>query len=337
MRVSGSHIPWPRGWPQPLLSVLLAALLPAALAGADNYHTSGNLYCSDCHIMHATQRGIGFGGGLLSPPGYPTLLRAATVNELCLSCHDGGTGAPRSAPDVTGTASYETSALKRCAGAFQAATGVTTVNGHDLGVANETAPGGTWNSGAGMSCVDCHDAHGNDNYRDLVLRPGTAATDLLIADVVQTVLTPTSTHYATSNIRYTGQGLSAWCQGCHTVYHGAPGDSSLGGAPGGDTPGSDSQWLRHPTGGVTMAQGVSNGHVDPFYWFTSALSRIPVISPSRTIPGVAATSDNQPFCGSCHKAHGSTHRAALIWDDPTTAALEDGSSAQQTCQACHNM
>jgi len=84
-----------------------------------------------------------------------------------------------------------------------------------------------------------------------------------------------------------------------------------------------------------MAQGASNGHLDASFWFTLAQSFVPVVSSSETIPGGAATSDNQPFCGSCHKAHGSTHRAGLIWDDPTTSALEDGSSAMQTCQACH--
>jgi predicted CXXCH cytochrome family protein len=84
-----------------------------------------------------------------------------------------------------------------------------------------------------------------------------------------------------------------------------------------------------------MAQGVTNQHVDPNYWFTGVQSRVPVVSASKTVPGPAATSDNQPFCGTCHKAHGSTHRAALIWDDPTSPALEDGTSATQTCQACH--
>jgi hypothetical protein len=105
---------------------------------------------------------------------------------------------------------------------------------------------------------------------------------------------------------------------------------------GGDAPKSGTAWFRHPTQGVTMAQGVTNRHVDPDYWFAAALSRVPVVSPSGVTPGSARNSDNEVFCGSCHKAHGSPHRAGLIWDDPATSALEDGTSATQLCQGCHH-
>jgi hypothetical protein len=84
-----------------------------------------------------------------------------------------------------------------------------------------------------------------------------------------------------------------------------------------------------------MAQGVTNKHVDRNHWFSSLASRVPVVSLSGTIPGLAGSSDNQVFCGSCHKAHGSTHRAGLIYDDETTATPEDGISSMQTCQQCH--
>jgi predicted CXXCH cytochrome family protein len=84
-----------------------------------------------------------------------------------------------------------------------------------------------------------------------------------------------------------------------------------------------------------MARGVANRHVDASHWFSSLGSRVPVVSPSGTIPGTGGTSDNQVFCGSCHKAHGSSHRAGLIFDDETTAIPEDGTSLVQTCQQCH--
>lgn len=323
-------------WALPTGVLLLAWVVPA---GAGWFHAGpGGLQCGDCHVMHASENGIGYGGSAMSPPGYPKLLRGASASDVCLSCHDAGSGVGDAAPDVTGPASYETGSLKRAAGAFQAAIGAPTVNGHDLGVANEVAPGGTYSTGPGLSCVGCHDPHGNSSYRNLVLRPGNAGSDRAVTAVTEAVLTPTSTQYSTDNLRYTNStnGLGAWCQGCHTDYHGAPGDTVLGGQTGGDAGGSNGYWFRHPTQGVTLSQGVTNWHIDPAYWFTSALSRVPVVSVSGTIPGTAAGSDNEVFCGSCHKAHGSTHRAGLIWDDPASSALEDGTLARQTCQACHN-
>jgi len=319
------------------LVAALPLLVSAPRVFGGDWHTGDDLHCADCHVIHASRRGVSYGGGLPAPTGYPNLLRAATTSELCLTCHDGGSGAGDSPPDVTGAASYETGSLKRAAGAFQAAVGSSTANGHDLGVAAQTAPGGSWNNGTGTSCASCHDPHGNAYYRNLLLLPGNAPSNRPVTAVTQALLTPTSTQYSVGNIRYTSatNGLAAWCQGCHTNFHGQPGDLNMGGAPGGDAPGSSSYWFRHPTTDITMAQGVTNTHIDNSYWFTGALSRVPVVSVSGVIPGSAATSDNQAFCGSCHKAHGSTHGNGLVWDDPGTVALEDGTLARQTCQACH--
>jgi len=315
----------------------LGLLAPGAPVSGGDWHIGNQLHCSDCHVMHASRRGIGYGGGLPGPTGYPKLLRASTASELCLTCHDGGSGTGDSAPDVMSAAPYETASLKRASGAFQAAVGASTDNGHDLGMASQTAPGGTWSSGTGMSCASCHDPHGNAYYRNLVPFPGNAPTQRPVTAVTQAVLTPTATQYSVGNLRYTSStnGLAAWCQGCHTNFHGQPGDANMGGAAGGDVPGSSSYWFRHPTMGITMAQGVTNLHIDSSYWFTGALSRVPAVSPSGVIPGSSGSSDNEVFCGSCHKAHGSAHPSGMIWDDPSTSALEDGALERQTCQTCH--
>ncbi|MEW6200728.1 MAG: cytochrome c3 family protein, partial [bacterium] len=118
------------------------------------------------------------------------------------------------------------------------------------------------------------------------------------------------------------------------------------------------QWLRHPARDVTMAEGCTNQSIDNANgacdatlgrWFNTAvvLSWVPVVSQTcgvactpgggAAIPGTEAASDNEPFCGTCHKAHGSNRDAGVIWDDPTTAAYEDGSTSTMTnlCQNCH--
>ena len=84
-----------------------------------------------------------------------------------------------------------------------------------------------------------------------------------------------------------------------------------------------------------MAQARYNQHVDASRWFSALASRVPVVSPSGVIPGTGLGSDNEVFCGSCHKAHGSPHRYGLIWDNPDTAEPEDGSAQMETCQQCH--
>ncbi len=111
---------------------------------------------------------------------------------------------------------------------------------------------------------------------------------------------------------------------------------NLGGSPMGDTNQIGiSPWLRHPTRDVTMAQANVNQHVDKNHWFGGLGSRVPVVSPSGVLPGTSAGSDNEVFCGTCHKAHGSAHRYGLIWDNAAIVQPEDGTAVMDTCQQCH--
>jgi hypothetical protein len=211
-------------------------------------------------------------------------------------------------------------------------------NGHSLG-STTAPPGGAWtgNQAGGLQCKHCHSVHGSAYYRNLTPNPGTATGRFVTyltgttysgtAAVQQVAASPMATQYSVPNIRYrqaqvgtTDFGLSAWCGGCHGDYHVAGGSGSIG---------------SHPSGGVTMGQAVANGSVDANHWFSALASRVPIVSPSGIVPGTSGTSDNQVFCGSCHKAHGSDHRAGLIYDHDTTAPLEDGTSLMQACQQCH--
>lgn len=328
----------------------MLALASAPRPGsAGDFHASGSLVCSECHVIHYSESHLISGAlppdPLLAPGGpFPSLLKN-TVNGLCLACHDGRTDAP----DVLGA---NTNPYDRAAGQLNVQGGGVENTGHSIGSV-AAPPGGTWtgNATSGLRCVHCHDKHGNGYYRNLTPSPG-VATDRFVtyltgstysgtAAVQQLASSPMAIHYAVGNIRYrqtqvgtTDYGLSEWCSGCHGSYHGIGGSPDMGGSPSGDA-NTGSPWLRHPTRDVTMSQGVGNQHIDPGHWFGALQSRVPVVSPSGVVPGTSGGSDNQPFCGSCHKAHGSTNRYGLIYDDESTSTSEDGVSLMQTCQQCH--
>ena len=324
------------------LAVVLGLLAPLKGGMAGDFHRYGSLVCSDCHVMHYSEVHSLTGGppSTVVPLGgggpFPRLLRQ-DESHLCLACHDGRTDAPDVlGANATGTYVRAAGALNRVGDTGTYAEG----NGHTLG-STKAPPGGTWigNQAGGLQCRHCHDIHGSGYYRNLTPNPGTATGKFVTyltggsysgtAAVQQIASSPLSTHYAVTNILYrqtqvgiTDFGLSAWCSGCHGDYHGA------------GTSGGPSLPI-HPTGGVTMAQAVANGGVDPNHWFSALSSRVPVVSPSGIVPGRSGTSDNQVFCGSCHKAHGSTNLQGLIYDDDSTAVPEDGTSLMQTCQQCH--
>ena len=332
--------------------VVLAPFIIQRSATAGDFHQANSLVCSDCHTMHYSESHtlsglIPTAVPLKSGGPFPRLLRQPAA-ELCLACHDGRPDAP----DVLGVNanSYVRSAgaLNRAVDAGEYGEG----NGHSMG-STTAPPGGTWSGSQGESlqCKHCHDIHGNQYYRNLTPNPGnstgkfvtylTGLTYTGTAAVQQKVKTPMLSHYAVDNIQYrqtqvgaTDFGLSEWCSGCHGDYHGIGGSGNMGGSPTGDI-NSGSPWMRHPTRGVTMANGVANKHVDGSHWFSTLSSRVPVVSPSGIMPGTSTGSDNQVFCGSCHKAHGSNHRAGLIFDDDATTIPEDGISLLQTCQQCH--
>jgi len=326
-----------------LLAAVTAPLVLHQKGLAGDFHQYGTLVCSDCHVMHYSEAHSLTGGppSTVVPLGsggpFPKLLRQ-DESQLCLACHDGRTDAP----DVLGANSAGT--FVRAAGALSKVGDTGTYaegNGHSLG-STAAPPGGTWNGNqtGGLQCRHCHDVHGNAYYRNLTPNPGTATGKFVTyltgttysgtAAVQQIANAPLAIQYSVSNIRYrqtkvgsTDFGISQWCSGCHGDYLPAAGSSS---------PSPD-----HSVDGVTMAQAVVNGNVDPNHWFSALASRVPVVSVSGVVPGTSGTSDNQVFCGTCHKAHGSTNPNGLIYDDETTTTLEDGTSMMQTCQQCHFM
>ena len=343
-----------RAGPRFLLAIFFFAFFfPRVFAGEYHAVSNNTLRCSDCHTMHNFQSGLPVAAG--GP--FNRLLKAASINLLCMSCHD-GTNAD--APDIVaaGTAVAPNNILstaygsiyKNAAGFFQSDwnSTVTTV-GHDLYSAGIlTAPGGTWTTPAsGMTCKNCHEVHGNPRYRNLERNPGGVAVSVTLGtNVTETTavsLPPTANPavaYNHDNIGYVSN-IGAWCGGCHTSFNGTANTGY-------------SSTLPHHTRHAIDAQmdganpAYSSIHVDSANWtagvgqgFGGGLEDGVAGIPRTRFEGAAvATSrvvatSNKVFCFSCHKAHGSTYDSNMMWAWKATTANQK-LEMYSGCQQCHN-
>jgi len=280
-------------------------LLSASLARGGDWHAGTELACSDCHTMHNSQAGAPMRYDRDAQPA-PHLLRNATSLSLCLYCHDGSL--PGS-PDVVAPVAY----LSDPAGGFFPADWSTASGTAHVLASQEpvTPPGGS--QAMTLTCISCHAPHGSPSYRNLSGDPTGSGSTLLTVTTSQRVKangTNADKVYLVSNLKDKA-GISAWCATCHGSFHGRSVEQE----------GTASPWLRHPQD-QTLA---SSPHVDYTYWLSTTVSRVRVQTPTDDdVP----SADDQVFCLSCHKAHGSQHRAALIF--------ADGARLGSTCEQCHN-
>lgn len=325
----------------------------AVIVKSGGYHAASSLICSDCHTMHYSEESV------VPPPGaqaggpWDKLLLKPDINNLCLTCHDsdGGGSVPNLAPDVM-TGASGNQAVNRAAGSFQAASGAPAIaTAHNLGLSGITAPGSNpvyTTPAAGLTCIDCHDPHGNTNFRNLEPQPAKRAVTAVNVqaggvDLTETAVTPTPTQYNMTNIIYRTDKFSRWCATCHnnfyaTAYPPVWPDGNIGGSATGDTAGGAAdQWKRHPASHITIGQANTNTHADSAYYLAGT-SKVLAIDVSGNSPGTIT--DDIPFCGSCHKAHGSDTAKPnnLYYDNRATGspALQDGASMNDSCQQCHN-
>jgi Doubled CXXCH motif (Paired_CXXCH_1) len=301
--------------------LLLGSAAGPVSAGA--YHTGDTAICGDCHTK----------GKRLSHQ---------DANEVCLSCHG---RAPTNAPGVL---EANPSGVVRQAGALNGMGGMLPAHvGHTLG-GPDRAPGGAWApSAGGMTCTDCHAAHGEaGQYRNLLLRPGAAESDRRITyasgpsnDPTKDVwLRPSPTmagRYAAENVHFNQPDLrlsayAAWCQGCHARFHGAPGTPNMGGMAGGE---NGNAWVRHPTVGVAV--GARGDRHSSFARYASLGNRVQTLSPSASWPAL----DNAVSCMSCHKAHGNRNPFGLLYMSGRGQLTEEGDTGGgkyiNLCQQCH--
>lgn len=293
-------------------------LLLPSLASGGEWHRERGLVCSDCHTMHNSQGGASMRYD--DPPATPAsastsvekLLRAETTTAVCLACHDG------SRPAANGPNVMQAANVERPGGGFPTELSDPLQQAHSLSTVPVMPPGG--DVAVAMTCVTCHDPHGTGGYRNLRVNPSGQAGTNRPADPpsVSQLVTANGTNpdqvYVRSNVRYLS-GMSQWCLDCHNNL--ASDHSS----------GAESvahQWDRS----LWQASLAEPPVTDFIHWSDSIITnRVPVqnLTPDTTpTPGTG----DQVFCLSCHKAHGSTHDAALVY--------ADGETLSSTCQQCHN-
>jgi len=293
-------------FPLPLLVFIALAFLLQIRLHAGEWHYKETSVCSDCHTQHNSQGGqpMRYDGAAGASP-TPSLLRNASALSLCVYCHDGSNPA---APDVIAPVAYEAAG-----GFFSNTGGVATNRSHNLGMAAPILPPGGSIPFA-LTCVTCHDPHGNSNYRNLWFRTGGGGNTQDVSVVVDQAVTANGSNpgqvYIPSNLFYKS-GMSQWCNDCHTNFHGKTTSEE----------GLASPWFRHPQDQALFGAA----DADYAYWSGTVADRVPVRTPT---DNVVPSGDDQVFCLSCHKAHGAANRAGTIF--------ADGSTLTSTCQQCHN-
>lgn len=309
----------------------LTLFLLATVVIAGDWHIAGSLRCGDCHLQHSSSGLDPIGGP------YSYMLRKNSVNELCLSCHD---GTDPTAPDVvepvqmySGTASLESAA------GFFGLLGLDNTHGHTLGLLS-TAPLQGVSHTEELNCASCHAVHGNGNYRNLTEDPAGTGASLTVIDGTD-VLTlqkpsdpPTvagsAAAYGRDNVGYTTSRLSDWCASCHDLL--LTNGSSI----------YPSHFSGHPSN-VAMNEFSADTHTDQSHWVggigegfapqIDGIRRVPFVAPLATTFTAAKTptGTSQVSCVSCHKAHGSSNEKGMLWP-----FAEGGSAFVAGCQQCHN-
>jgi len=319
-----------------------------AQAGEEPYHNGATLLCSQCHIMHASQQHPHQDQSLPDPFGpfpqtyTPTskLLKAFDPVALCLTCHDNVAGIP----DVVGA---DVNGLTDRAGGFFDSPGTPNPRGHKLDYNLVTGPGfdlcmrchfgGTFATAA-VSCIDCHNQHGNMRPRNLqwASDPGGEPQFGLFINPAATGLA----RYEKANVAYgtsddaLNREVTNMCNDCHHVLTGA----------GYTNPdGSDIHSL-HPSydserdAANYIGQGAPDGTSAPTHWEDGTgagfqvTPRLRYVNAGGTDYATSITVDastNGVFCLSCHRAHGGDRAFGLMWN-PTSGINGEG------CDQCHN-
>lgn len=312
-----------------IILAMFGLLVPSFAAGG-NWHIGPSLVCQECHVEHASE------GGQITPGGpFSSLLVKATINDLCLSCHD---GTDPNAPDILQPIDmYQTTPSRESGGGLVMTPGFDHTGGHSVGL-TVNVPLNSQGKVVTLNCASCHAYHGNDNYRNLSYDPNGVGDSLLLREgfEVLTLVLPanppnqsaTIAAYSRDNIAYK-TNYSRWCGSCHDQLQA----TATGVLP--------AHFNAHPQD-VALNEFSSASHTDASHWTTGTgdgflvsggIVRVPFTNPAASDFTAASTASasSEVFCLSCHKAHGSQSQKALNWP-----YVEGGTNYLAGCQQCHN-
>ncbi|MBI3754071.1 MAG: hypothetical protein HY266_08545 [Deltaproteobacteria bacterium] len=245
--------------------------------------------------------------------------------------------------------------------------------------------------GGQFTCIFCHDQHGNKNYRNLRYDPGNPGNDNETAGVrilynmyasatacggaaetadVHDVYSAANNlvKYYRSNVTFcrvatpTAQDhnrIAEWCGKCHTKFYDVSnspvndatgpylGGTAAAGVGAGDN-NAGNPWYRHPVGDITLDANATDYHSD-----YSAATYLGNTSSIRVADYDATAAKYQPFCLSCHYAHGGgnpnncttqpcmDHSNLVMIDNAGNLNISSSYDTttgymRNTCQQCHN-
>jgi predicted CXXCH cytochrome family protein len=202
--------------------------------------------------------------------------------------------------------------------------------------ANPSSPTASMNSQVQLTCLSCHDVHGNNNYRilryaDKCLDPLSPWHDPIFGNNLPCAVTVTSNEPA-NNKNYSSpnykSGMTDWCSTCHSNYRNT----------------TDSKYLMF--GGTTpMTFDAQDGNGDVMRYRHNANAALSTIglTPADAAPlpvesDPALPGQEKMTCLTCHYAHGSTvlmtGAAAAVAPTHDSALLR--MDDRQVCEKCHN-